>query len=76
MHFNVFDRLPELTMPVLVITGREDRIVPSRNSEILAERIPRAELVLLDGAGHGYVLEEEGLADAAVLEFLRQSRVG
>ena len=42
----------EMTMPVLIIHGTGDRIQPSESSAVLHERIPHAELVMLEGAGH------------------------
>ena len=54
--FETYDRLPQIKAPTLVIAGTEDRLVPVENSRILASRIPNAELVLLEGAGHGYIL--------------------
>ncbi len=43
--------LGALTMPTLVISGAYDRVVPPANSRLLAQRIPGAELVILEG-GH------------------------
>ena len=46
------DRLDEVSVPVLVITGESDRIVPARNSERLAAELPGAELVVIPHCGH------------------------
>ncbi|HEU4349276.1 MAG TPA: alpha/beta hydrolase [Actinoplanes sp.] len=55
-----------ITVPVLLLHGTGDRMVPSTHSEWLAARIPGAELRLVPGAGHISVL-----ADApAALEWL------
>ncbi|MCB9110898.1 MAG: alpha/beta hydrolase [Anaerolineales bacterium] len=45
-------RLKEFTMPVLVITGDDDRIVPTEQSLRLAKEIPNAELVVIPQCGH------------------------
>jgi pimeloyl-ACP methyl ester carboxylesterase len=45
-------RLRELGMPVLVITGDDDRIVPTELSLQLAEDIPGAELAIIPDCGH------------------------
>lgn len=45
-------RLPELTLPVLVITGDDDRIVPTAQSVRLAEELPNAELLVIPACGH------------------------
>jgi pimeloyl-ACP methyl ester carboxylesterase len=68
--FDSFDGLPTLTLPVLVLHGTEDRLVPVENARLLAKRIPGAELLLLEGAGHVYHSEQPEAADAAVLRFL------
>jgi pimeloyl-ACP methyl ester carboxylesterase len=46
------DRLGELTMPTLIITGDDDRIVPTNQSVRLASKLPNAELVVIPACGH------------------------
>ena len=46
------ERLQELTLPVLVITGDDDRIVPTAESIRLASELPNAELVVIPDCGH------------------------
>ena len=46
------ERLKELTLPVLVITGDDDRIVPPADSIRLAGELPNADLEVIDEAGH------------------------
>jgi 3-oxoadipate enol-lactonase len=70
--FDSFDRLPSMRVPTLVLHGTEDLAVSPENAKILAERIPGAELVLLEGAGHLYHSEQPAEADAAVLDFVRR----
>lgn len=45
-------RLSEFTMPVLVITGDDDRIVPTEESIRLASELPNADMVVIPEAGH------------------------
>jgi pimeloyl-ACP methyl ester carboxylesterase len=61
-----------MDVPTLVLHGTEDLAVSPENARLLAERIPGAELVLLEGAGHLYHSEQAEAADAAVLDFLRR----
>jgi pimeloyl-ACP methyl ester carboxylesterase len=65
-------RLKDLTMPVLVISGDDDRIVPTDLSTQLAGDIPGAQLAILENCGH--VPHEECPANflAAVEPFIRQ----
>jgi len=46
-----------VTVPVLVLAGAEDRTVPVTEAERLAEELPNATLLLLEGCGH-YAQEE------------------
>jgi pimeloyl-ACP methyl ester carboxylesterase len=69
---DVYDRLHEVRCPVLIIHGADDLLVPPGNAHLLRERIPHAELHVLDGAGHGYNLEAQDRADALVIDFVRR----
>jgi pimeloyl-ACP methyl ester carboxylesterase len=66
-------RLGEFTLPVLVITGDTDKIVPTANSIQLAGELPNAALVVIPQAGHVPHEEQPGLFMQAVDEFLRQT---
>ena len=68
--FDSYDRLPEMKYPVLVMTGTEDVLVPSENSDILAERIHDAALVKIPGCGHGFLKQKTGEAVEHILGFL------
>jgi pimeloyl-ACP methyl ester carboxylesterase len=43
--------LPRITVPVTIINGRHDPVVPVANAEFLDQRLPTSRLVILD-AGH------------------------
>jgi pimeloyl-ACP methyl ester carboxylesterase len=59
--------LPQITVPVTIINGRRDRVVPLANAEFLDQRLPASHLVIID-AGH-FVWEEQPAEYAsAVLE--------
>lgn len=58
------DRFGELDLPILVVTGDDDRIVPTEQSIRLAEALPGAGLVVFPECGH--VPQEE--CPAAFLE--------
>jgi pimeloyl-ACP methyl ester carboxylesterase len=49
--------LPQITVPVTIINGPRDRVVPLANAEFLHQRLPISRLVIID-AGH-FVWEEE-----------------
>lgn len=55
--FDATDWLYEVTDPVLVVHGEEDRIVPVENGRSLAKGLPRATIETYEGAGHGVWIE-------------------
>jgi pimeloyl-ACP methyl ester carboxylesterase len=48
--------LPDISLPVTIVSGRNDPVVPLANSEFLDERLPDSRLAVID-AGH-FVWEE------------------
>lgn len=71
---DTYDRLPDITAPTLVITGEADRLISSENSRILASRIPGAELVMLEKAGHGFHTEAMDETCRTVIDFMKRYR--
>jgi pimeloyl-ACP methyl ester carboxylesterase len=67
---DAYDRLPQIKCPTLVITGKDDALVAWQNSQLLAERIPGARLVLLEPAGHCFWLEQPQRSHEAISQFL------
>jgi len=63
-------RLNELQMPCLVITGDDDRVVPTADSLRLAEELPNATLAVIENAGHVPHEERPEAFLEAVAEFL------
>lgn len=56
---------------VLVANGNRDKMVPSSNAVDLASRLPNAELVLYDDAGHGGIFQYHEEFVKRALEFLK-----
>jgi pimeloyl-ACP methyl ester carboxylesterase len=50
--------LARLTVPTVIVAGRQDRICPLGESRGLARILPRSDLVVFDGSGHFPWLEE------------------
>ncbi len=55
--FDVRDRLAEITVPVLVVTGEHDRITLPSASRHLAENLPKAEIEIFLDCGHMTMME-------------------
>jgi pimeloyl-ACP methyl ester carboxylesterase len=68
---DTYDRLPRISCPTLVITGKDDALIAWENSRILAERVPGARLEVLDPAGHCFWLERPEDSRAAIVRFLQ-----
>ena len=62
--------LPSIRVPTLILTGRDDTLIPPSESEAMARAIPGSRLVIIDGAAHLSNLEARVAFDAAVREFL------
>jgi pimeloyl-ACP methyl ester carboxylesterase len=62
--------LSRIQHPVLVANGDHDKMVPSSNSVDLARRLPNAELVLYEDAGHGGVFQYHEAFVKKALDFL------
>lgn len=67
--------LATLDLPTLVVAGSRDPLVPARNAEILAERIPGARRHTVDG-GHLFLLEQPAEAAVLVQAFLAEQDAG
>lgn len=65
-HFDVMERLGQIALPCLVVSGERDRLTPPKYSQFLASRLPGAQLALVPRAGH-MLHQEEPLAAAQVL---------
>jgi len=53
----VCNLLQKVNIPSLIITGTEDEAIPSKNSLILADKIPGSWLVQIKDAGHGLMYQ-------------------
>ena len=62
--------LENIRVPTLVIAGDEDTVYPPALAREVARRIPGAELVMMQGAGHLLNLEQPERFNDLVLKFL------
>ena len=61
-----------IDLPTLVIAGKADLLTPPAEARRLADRIPRARLVLIERAGHMVMLERAAELQALLLDFARE----
>jgi pimeloyl-ACP methyl ester carboxylesterase len=69
-HFDVRDRLGEITMPTLPLCGEYDRLTPPEYHRYLAAEIPEAKCEVLPDAAHLAMLERPEQFEDAVARFL------
>lgn len=76
----VFDFLPNIKQPVLVLFGENDNLIPNRflhggpTADVAqkgAERIPNCQLIMVPKAGHFMMFEKAGVFNEAVRNFLK-----
>lgn len=63
-----------LNVPTLVVWGRDDTVTPLAQGERIADLLPDARLVVLDGVNHIPHLEDPAATAAAMEDFLSSSR--
>lgn len=64
-----------LHMPVQIMLGEHDALVPATLREVIPALNPRADIVLLPGSGHLPFLSQTGLFAEAFFDFLRAHEV-
>jgi pimeloyl-ACP methyl ester carboxylesterase len=62
-------RLPRVTVPVLVVAGADDGLVPRAHAEVYAAELPRARLEIVESAAHWLPLEQPRVLAALIRTF-------
>ncbi len=70
LAFDIDDRLPDISAPVLVSASADDVLVPSRCSERLAQRLPNATLDIVPWGGHAFTATAPDAFNTTLLAFL------
>jgi pimeloyl-ACP methyl ester carboxylesterase len=63
---------PLRRIPTLVLTGDADRMIPKKHSELIVERLPDSEYVVVPEAGHMVLLEKPDEVSSALSALLRR----
>jgi pimeloyl-ACP methyl ester carboxylesterase len=64
------ETLRGVTVPALILCGREDRLCPVERHELMHALIPGSDLVIVEGAGHMPTLERPEETTAALARWL------
>ena len=70
LAWEAYSRLPQISVPTLVIHGANDRLIPAANADLIASRIPGSKLVKIPQASHIFMTDQPTAAHQAMLEFL------
>ena len=62
--------LPQVRARTLVIHGSRDRVVPLTNARLMANLVPGAQLLVIDGAGHLILTDAPEQVADGIIEFL------
>ncbi|GAA1609399.1 alpha/beta hydrolase [Kribbella sancticallisti] len=68
-----WEELPQIKAPTLILHGSDDVFSPAANAEVLAGRIPTAQVHVIAGARHAYFHEFQATASPLVSDFLENS---
>jgi len=68
--FDVRERLGEVDLPALALTGERDELTPPSYHEYLADHLPQGRWRLVEGAAHLSMLEQPAAFNEAVAGFL------
>jgi pimeloyl-ACP methyl ester carboxylesterase len=64
--------LPQLRMPVLIVWGAEDRIMPVEQGEKMHQLVPQSQLRVFAGCGHLSPMQCSGQVAPVVVGFVKQ----
>jgi pimeloyl-ACP methyl ester carboxylesterase len=60
-------------IPTLIVCGDRDLLTPKEYSEAMAKALPKAELVIVGGAGHLVQLEQPEIVDDALVRLVERA---
>jgi 3-oxoadipate enol-lactonase len=66
------DKLANIRVPALILSGAHDKVVPPANAKLLADKLPSSTVVILPDAGHFFPMEVPREASQAVINFIKQ----
>jgi pimeloyl-ACP methyl ester carboxylesterase len=70
---DISDQLSNIKVPILVMTGDKDPIVPPAQSHLIKQKVPQADLVKIKGGGHLLFAETPAEYNQALDDWLQQT---
>jgi pimeloyl-ACP methyl ester carboxylesterase len=71
-EFDVTNEVNQISLPTIIIVGREDRLTPVKYSEFLHNAIPGSRLEVVPSAGHLVMMEQPEAFNRILADFLRE----
>lgn len=71
-QFDARAEIGRISVPTLIIAGANDKMMPVKASQFLADHIPNAQLALIENAGHFMMVEKTAQTTRAIVKFLQQ----
>ena len=70
-RFSIMGREDELTLPILAVCGSDDMMTPPKYSHFMADRLPNAQAVIVNGGTHFVFAEKPDEVNQAIEKFLK-----
>ncbi len=70
IYRSIIDNLGSIAKPVLIIWGRQDRVLPVAHGQSAVKRLPDGHLKILEDCGHLPMLENTRMFNDSILNFL------
>jgi pimeloyl-ACP methyl ester carboxylesterase len=68
--------LPEIRVPVLILVGKDDQIIPIEEAQAMNDLIPDSRLEIIEDAGHLLNMEQPALYNRIVRSFIQSLERG
>lgn len=66
----VINSLASIRIPVLIVFGEYDKVVPPGNAQLLADKIPDSQIEIIPDTGHMFPIEDPNATVAVLRDFL------
>ncbi len=71
-NYQLSEKLKQIKVPVLLLHGTDDEVVPIENAEYMVQQIPNVKYRILERAGHMFFLENPDFFHEETSQFLNE----
>jgi len=68
--FNIMERVSDISLPTLILVGKQDLMTPMKYSQYLHEKLPNSTFHIIEKAGHSVMLEQHRQLNAFIKEWM------